>query len=257
MRLNQYIAHHTSYSRREADRLILEGRVNIEKNKATSTSILQEHQRVFIDGKKITPKEHYTCIVYHKPKGEIVSKKDERGRRVVYDSLESAFKHFVSVGRLDFASEGVLILTDNKPIAQALMQSSLERTYLLKLSGVLKEEVFEAMQKGLKCEDARAGGHQRSKIVAMDFAPFTHYEVIKNHRPYTKLKVSINEGKNRELRRFFAFFGLEVLDLKRVSYGFVHLNALPCGKSRFFTKEEYKALRHFMQQQTLGDIKNQ
>ena len=65
---------------------------------------------------------------------------------------------------------------------------------------------------------------------------------------YSKLKVCINEGKNRELRRFFAHFRREVLDLKRVSYGFASLNALPCGKSRFFNKEEYKQLHQFMKQ---------
>ena len=113
MRLNQYIAHHTKYSRREADKLISQGRVNIEKTKATLHSLLGANQRVFIDGKKIIHKEHFTCIVYHKPKGEIVSKRDERGRRVIYESLEAKFKHFVYVGRLDFASEGLLILTDS------------------------------------------------------------------------------------------------------------------------------------------------
>ncbi|TLD81094.1 rRNA pseudouridine synthase [Helicobacter sp. MIT 05-5293] len=246
MRLNQYIAHHTKYSRREADKLIIEGRVNIQRSKATLQSVLLENQNVYIDGKKITPQENYTCIVYHKPKGEIVSKRDERGRRVIYDTLESKFRHFVSVGRLDFASEGVLILTDNKVIAKTLMESALPRTYILKLSGALTSEVIEAMQNGLKCDDARAGGHEKSKIIAMEFAPFESYEVIKSDKKYTKLKVSITEGKNRELRRFFAHFHCEVLDLKRVSYGFVHLNALPCGKSRFFTKDEYKALRDFM-----------
>ena len=91
MRLNQYIAHHTKYSRREADKLIESGRVNIEKSKASLQSVLQEGMSVFIDGKRIVPKEQFTCIVYHKQKGELVSKSDDRGRKVIYDSLESRF----------------------------------------------------------------------------------------------------------------------------------------------------------------------
>lgn len=247
MRLNQYIAHHTKYSRREADKLIAEGRVNIEKTKALGTSILRDGERVFIDGKRINDKkEDYTCIVYHKPKGELVSKHDPQGRRVIYDGLDSRFKHFVSVGRLDFASEGLLILTDSKPIAHALMNAPLPRTYILKVNGLIGAKVIEAMENGLECEDARAGGHAKSKIVSMEFTPFVSYEILKNDARYSRLKVSIAEGKNRELRRFFAVFGLEVLDLKRVSYGFIHLNALPCGKRRFFSREEYRALREFM-----------
>ncbi len=136
MRLNQYISHNSKYSRREADRLILDGRVNIEKRKATPTSILQEGERVFIDGKYLKPKdeENYTLIIYHKPKGELVSKKDDRGRRTIYHSLSSQYAHFVPVGRLDYASEGLLILTDSKKVATKLMQSELERVYLLKLN---------------------------------------------------------------------------------------------------------------------------
>ncbi|WP_104743254.1 pseudouridine synthase [Helicobacter cinaedi] len=256
MRLNQYIAHHTKYSRREADKLIESGRVNIEKNKASLQSVLQEGVSVFIDGKRIVPREQFTCIVYHKQKGELVSKSDDRGRKVIYDSLESRFKHFMYVGRLDFASEGLLILTDSTPVAKALMESHLERVYLVKINGEITKEIIEAMEKGLISENARAGGHSKSSIVAMEFAPFAHYEILKNDKKYSKLKVSITEGKNRELRRFFGAFGREVLDLRRIAYGFVNLNALPCGKKRYFTKEEYKSLHTFLKEQAvLGDSK--
>lgn len=247
MRLNQYIAHHTKYSRREADKLICEGRVNIEKTKATPHSLLGANERVFIDGKKIVPKEHFTCIVYHKPKGEIVSKSDERGRRVIYESLESKFKHFIYVGRLDFASEGLLILTDSTPVAKALMESDLLRTYILKINGPITQEIIKAMENGLISEDTRAGAHSKSHITSMEFAPFSSYKILKNDNRYSKIKVSITQGKNRELRRFFGVFGREVLDLRRISYGFVHLNALPCGKKRFFTSEEYRDLHIFLQ----------
>lgn len=250
MRLNQYISHNSKYSRREADRLIAEGRVNIEKKKATPTSILQDGERVFIDGRYLKPKdeENYTLIIYHKPKGELVSKKDDRGRKTIFHSLSSQYSHFVPVGRLDYASEGLLILTDSKKIATLLMESELERVYLLKLNGSITQEMIMAMQEGLVLEDASKGGHKKSEIVSMEFSPFIDFSIIKNTRNYSKIKVCINEGKNRELRRFFAHFGREVLDLKRISYGFASLNALPCGKSRFFNKDEYKALHQFIKQ---------
>lgn len=249
MRLNQFISHHTKYSRREADALILNGRVNIEKQKATPTSIPLKGQRIFIDGKLLQPKKrHFTAIIYHKPKGELVSKKDDRGRRIIYHSLNRDFAHFVPVGRLDYASEGLLILSDDKEVVSKLMESKLERTYLLKLNGSITQAMQEAMQNGLELKDATAGGHKKSKLSSMCFAPFSHFTIIKNSRNYSKIKVVITEGKNRELRRFFAHFQREVLDLKRIAYGFISLNALPCGKTRFLNKEEYKALHQFLNQ---------
>lgn len=255
MRLNQYISHHTKYSRREADALIANGRVNIEKQKATLGQELHDGQRVFIDGKMIKPKKEAisTVIVYHKPKGELVTKKDDRGRRSVFDSLGKKYAHFTPIGRLDFASEGLLLLSDDKKIAQALMESDLEREYILKIAGPITEKMIEAMENGIELEDARAGGHEKSKITSMNFKPFVYYSIYKNDRNFSKLKVKITEGRNRELRRFFAHFKAEVLDLRRVSYGFVELSALPVGKVRFLSKDEYKKLHVFMKEKEEDD----
>lgn len=247
MRLNQFIAHNGKYSRREADKLIEQGRVSIGKIKADTKSVLNDGDVVFIDGKRLHKSYQYTCIVYHKPKGEIVSKNDPQQRRVIYDSLDKQYRHFASVGRLDFASEGLLILSDNKEVVRKLMESKLNREYILKLDGTITQKMIGAFENGLELEDATLGGHSKSKIKSMNFKPFVSFAIIKNDRNFSKLKVCIAQGQNRELRRFFAFFKREVLDLKRVAYGFVHLNALPCGKSRFFSKDEYKQLREFMQ----------
>lgn len=249
MRLNQFIAYHSKYSRREADELILQGRVRIEKQKAIPTSKLTKGERVFIDGKLLKPKsKHFIAIVYHKPRGELVSKKDDRDRKTIYDSIDRQFSGFLPVGRLDYASEGLLILSDSKEVVSKLMRSDLERTYILKIRGSITEAMQEAMTQGLDLKDATAGGHEKSKILSMHFAPFRHFTIIKNSQNYSKIKVTLTEGKNRELRRFFAHFKREVLDLKRIQYGFVSLNALPCGKTRFFNREEYKALHHFLNQ---------
>lgn len=255
IRLNKYISHNTRYSRREADSIIQSGRVKIG-NKVQSNpgvQITPGEDRVFLDGKPVHIQTQYTVLVYNKPKGELVTKKDSRGRRTIYDSLPSRFSHFLSVGRLDFASEGVLLMSDSAKIVTALMESDLERVYKIKIDGPISKGMELAMKEGLKVEDARAGGHEKSEIEAMDFAPFYAYQVQKVGRNYSTLKVAIGEGKNRELRRFFAHFGVKVLDLKRVSYGGVELNNLPSGKFRYLEKAEYKNLRTFLKELALPE----
>ncbi len=247
MRLNQYISHNSKYSRREADKLIKEGKISINKEIIKDFSYqVQKGDKVYLDGRRLREKSEYSVIAYNKPKGELVSKCDNRGRKVIYDSLPKRFRHFLPVGRLDFSSEGLLLLSDSVEVVRKLMECKLERVYLVKLNGLIKDSVFDAMESGLKLENASAGGHKKSKIKEMEFAPFLGYECIKNTQKYSKIKVIINEGKNRELRRFFAYFKLEVLDLKRVSYGFVSLNNLPSGKVRFLEKDEYNKLHKFL-----------
>ncbi|RXJ85056.1 pseudouridine synthase [Arcobacter cloacae] len=248
-RLNKFLSHNSNYSRREADKLIEEGRVKVNgkvvTNLATKVSSKDEVQ---IGKKNIKEDKNkmYTVIVYNKPKGEIVSKKDPQGRRTIYDSLEKKYKHFLSVGRLDYSSEGLLLLSDSVDVVNALMHSDLERVYKIKVNGLITKSVEEAMQHGLEVEDARSGAYKTTKIKSMSFAPFLAYDIQSNGEKFSKIKVVISEGKNRELRRFFAHFNLDVLDLKRLEYGGVSLNNLPTGKTRFLTKEEYKNLRIFM-----------
>jgi len=249
MRLNKFISHNTPYSRREADRLIQEGRVKIGHRVVTEPYYdVQPGDRVFIDGKPVKQKRGYTVIVYNKPKGELVTKRDDRGRRTIYQSLPAKFRSFIPVGRLDFASEGLLLLTDSPKVAQALMESDLPRVYNVKIKGEVTPDMEKAMQEGLELKDAKAGGHEKSEISSMVFAPFFAYRIEKNAPTYSKLKVALTEGKNREIRRFFAHFGKDVVDLKRVEYGWIKLNALPTGKTRYLTKKEYAKLHDFLKE---------
>jgi 23S rRNA pseudouridine2605 synthase len=248
MRLNKYIAHNSTYSRREADRAIQDGyvRVNGEIELNPATQIDEHKDIVYVSGKQVSAKSKYTVIVYNKPKGELVTKHDPRGRRTIYDTLDKKFKHFIPVGRLDFASEGVLLLTDASFVATALMNSDLERIYKIKIKGAITPQMEEAMLEGLELEDASKGAHKNSKITSMSFAPFLGYKIQKNTPTYSILKVAISEGKNRELRRFFAHFDAEVVDLKRLSFAEIELNNLPTGKSRYLTRSEYNALHTFL-----------
>jgi len=248
MRLNKYIAHHSSYSRREADKAIQDGyvRVNGEIEDNPATQVDEKEDIVYVSGKQIAPRDKYTVIVYNKPKGELVTKSDPRGRKTIYDSLEKKYKHFIPVGRLDYATEGVLLLTDASKIASALMNSNLERIYKVKIKGQVTPEMEGAMMNGLELADATAGGHSHSKVTSMTFAPFLGYKIQKNEHNYSILKIAISEGQNREIRRFFTHFGTEVADLKRISFAEVELNNLPTGKTRFLSRSEYGALHTFM-----------
>ena len=247
MRLNKYIAHNTKYSRREADALIEAGEVTLNKKPLKTFGYeVQEDDRIFVKGRAVKVTSELTVVVYNKPKGILVTKKDDRGRATIYHKLPGKYRHFTPIGRLDYASEGLLLLTDNIEVATALMESGLERTYNLKIDKPVTSEMIDAMKEGLVLDDARAGAHEKSKIYAMEFAPFAHFEIRNEGKNFTKLRVTITEGKNRELRRFFAHFDAKVLDLKRVAFGGIELNNLPENKTRYFTRREYDDLHKFM-----------
>lgn len=249
VRLNKFISHNSKYSRREADRLIEEGQVTVDGQAVRNMGMQVCDDHKVMIGKQVIKHDKermYTVVVYNKPKGELVTKTDPKGRKVVYDSLPAKYKHFLCVGRLDYASEGVLLLSDNVEVVNKLMHSNLERVYKIKVNGLISKQVEEAMVNGLELDDASGGAHEKSKITSMNFAPFNAYQILTNGEKFSKIKVAISEGKNRELRRFFSHFGLDIMDLKRVDFGGVTLNNLPTGKSRYLTKDEYKNLRSFL-----------
>ena len=257
MRLNKYIAHHSSYSRREADKAIQDGyvRVDGEIQDNPATQIQEGVNIVYVSGKQVSPRDKYTVIVYNKPKGELVTKSDPKGRKTIYESLSKEYKHYIPVGRLDYASEGLLLLTDASKVASALMESDLERIYKIKIKGEVTTEMEAAMLNGMILDDATAGGHSHSKVTSMEFKPFIGYKIQKNQPNYSILKVALSEGKNRELRRFFAHFGADIVDLKRVSFAEVELNNLPEGKVRFLSRSEYSALGKFLKDEKKSELK--
>lgn len=249
MRINKFISHNTNYSRREADELLKAGKVSINGRTVVDLSTeVKENDKVRIGSRLIKLKKEFSMIVYNKQKGELVTKRDDRGRKTIYDSLPRGFSKFISIGRLDYASEGLLLLTDAPAIAQALMDSDIEREYYLKVKGEVTEQVITAMREGFYAKDATKGAHAKTKQISMEFKPFLAYKIISQSGDYTRLKVIINEGQNRELRRFFGYFDLEVMDLKRVSFGRVSLDQLGSGKWRYFSNSEYDDLRDFLKQ---------
>ena len=258
-RLNKFISHNSRFSRREADELIKAGKVSIDGKVISDLSTKVNNKTIVkVNGRtvKVDYKRASTVIVYNKLKGEIVSKNDPQGRKIIYDTIPKKFNHFIPIGRLDFASEGLLLLTDDPTIATALMNSNLERVYKLKIEGEVTSAMISAMENGITVEDATAGAWDKTKTVSMEFAPFIGYQIQTNSPKFSKLKVAIAEGKNRELRRFFAHFGSKIVDLKRVSFGGINLNSLPSGKVRYLESDEYENLRYFMKEQTKLNRKN-
>ncbi|MEA2048609.1 MAG: pseudouridine synthase [Campylobacterota bacterium] len=260
MRLNKYISHNTKYSRRDADRLIEEGEVTLNNKILKNFAYeVEEGEQIYVKGRPVKVNTELTVIIYNKPKGVLVTKKDDRGRATIYHKLPGKYRHFIPVGRLDYASEGLLLLTDSPEVATALMESTLDRTYNLKIDKPFTQEMMTAMKEGLVLDDARAGAHEKSTIFRMEFAPFAHFEVRSEGKNFTKLRVTITEGKNRELRRFFAHFEAKVLDLKRVAFGGIELNNLPENKTRYFSRREYDDIHKFMKRKRANkeaDIKN-
>ena len=249
IRLNKFISHNSRYSRREADKLIEEGEVSIENKvvtdmgtKVTADAIVKVKGRTV----KVDKTRASTVIVYNKQKGEIVSKKDPQGRKTIFDTLAKKYSHFLPIGRLDYASEGVLLLTDDVNIANELMHSKLVRVYKIKIAGPVTPSMETYMRNGLTLNDATAGAFEGTKITSMHFEPFDGYNIISNGANFSKLKVAISEGKNRELRRFFAHFETPIVDLKRIDFGGITLNNLPSGKTRFLERKEYTDLRDYM-----------
>jgi 23S rRNA pseudouridine2605 synthase len=250
MRINKYISHNTKYSRREADELIMSGEVRNNKETIRDLSYqVEDGDKISVKGRPIEKRKEVTVIVYNKPKGVLVTKKDDRDRATIYHKLSGKYRHFIPIGRLDYASEGLLMLTDTPKVAEVLMESNLPRSYNIKIDKPLTPAMEQAMQEGLELEDASSGAHEKSKIKSMSFAPFEKYEVRSIGKNFTKLRVVISEGKNRELRRFFGHFDAKVLDLKRVAFGGIELNNLPTNKTRYFTRQEYDDLHKFLKAQ--------
>jgi len=258
MRLNKFISHNSKYSRRDADKLIEEGEVTINRKVIKDFAyMVEDDDFVAVKGRAVKKRAELTVIVYNKPKGVLVTKKDDRERTTIYHKLPGKFRHFIPVGRLDYASEGLIILTDSPSVADRLMKSNLPRTYNLKIDKPLSEEMMSAMREGIVLNDARAGAHSSTKITSMEFAPFDNFEMRGEGHNYTKIRVTISEGKNRELRRFFAHFGATVLDLKRVAFGDIELNNLPTNKTRYYTRREYSDLYAYLKHVTKAEIREE
>ena len=201
-------------SRREMERWIEEGRVTVDGKPARLGDRVDRKARVATDGKPldVAPAGETRCILYHKPTGEVCSRKDPQGRRTVFERLPKLKSgRWISIGRLDFNTSGLLLFTTDGELANVLMHpsSNIEREYMVRVMGEVQEDMLQRMIEGVMLEDG--------------MARFTDIQDGGgdgiNHWYY----VVLMEGRNREVRRLWESQGLTVSRLKRVRYGDVFI----------------------------------
>ncbi len=221
MRIAKYIARSGVCSRRKAEELIAQGRVTIngEIVKTPATDV-EGNEKILLDGEKLPQIQNTRVWLYHKPAGLVTSHKDEKNRATVFDNLPENLPRVISVGRLDLNSEGLLLLTNNGELSRKLELPSngWARRYKVRVFGDVKPDKLLLLQKGIVVDGIEYGAIKA--------------EVESKQGANTWLKVTLSEGKNREIRRVMKAIGLEVSRLIRLSYGPFQLGNLKKGEVR-------------------------
>ncbi len=225
MRINKFLAASGVASRRECDRLIKDGKVTVNGKTAVLGVEVSESDEVKVNGNIVTLKKNEYYIL-NKPKGYICSVSDEKGRKTVMDLMPDGVGRIYPVGRLDYDSEGLLILTTDGELAQHLTHPSNEvpKTYLVRIEGILTENELNPIRSGIEID-----GYVTKKCKA---------HIVETNKAFTKVHVTLKEGKNREIRKMFAAIGKEVTLLKRIKVGELSLRGLDRGAYRKLNKQE-------------------
>ncbi|MGC8554773.1 MAG: pseudouridine synthase [Candidatus Acidulodesulfobacterium sp.] len=231
IRLNKFIAMHTGVSRRNADEIIEEGRVVLNGKKINKLAVsVKPGDEVSVDGKKIKFKEEpKVYIMLNKPQGYITAVKSEEGFKTVMELVKKEtlkYKHIFPAGRLDFMSEGMLILTNDGDFSYKLTHPKFDvlKTYIVEVKGDLTADLFNRIKKGVRLEETGLLKPDDVRIVR------------KNPNKFI-LSIDLTHGKNREIRRLMEFFNLKILMLKRVRIGGLYIGDLPSGEYRILNKK--------------------
>jgi 23S rRNA pseudouridine2605 synthase len=231
-RLHKYLAHAGVGSRRQCEALIAAGHVTVDGQvvRELGTKVDPQRQKVCVDAQPIRTERHVYWLV-NKPKGYLCTNRDPAGRPLAIDLVPRVHQRVYTVGRLDEASEGLLLLTNDGDLANRLMHPrfGVEKTYLVQVAGHPSGEDLQQLLKGVWLSD----GHVRARQVKR----------LKAHGDSTWLRIVLAEGKNREIRRMLARLGHKVLNLRRIALGPVKLGLLASGKARRLTGPELAALR--------------
>ena len=214
-------------SRAEARALIAAGRVRVNGRVAIDPDrrVIPEHLAIEIDGERREPVRERRIIVFHKPRGVITSRRDPEGRPTVFDLLGDAGRGLVAAGRLDRASTGLLILTNDTQFANRLTdpRHRVRRVYVVAVRGRVEPDTARQIERGLDLKTA--GGHHE-RLAA------SNVTIRKASARETHLLVELTEGKNREIRRLFDAVGHEVTRVHRIAFGDFQLGNLPAGQWR-------------------------
>lgn len=231
MRLQKYMAECGVASRRKAEEMIAEGRVTVNGVKITEMGVqVEESDEVRVDGQAIRPEAEKRYVMYHKPAGEVTTVSDPEGRRCVLDHFRDYPVRLYPVGRLDYDSEGLLLLTNDGALTERMLHPShqVDKTYLARVTGSVTMDEVRMLRAGVMLDDHKT-------------AP-AKVRVIKLEAEATVVLVTIHEGRNRQVRRMFEETGHQVTQLRRVRFGPLDLGDLPRGKWRELTAEEVRSL---------------
>lgn len=220
-RIAKVLAHHGVASRRQAENLILEGRVRVNHTVLTTPAfVVKDTDYITVDHQPLKEKPALRLWVFHKPSGVVTTHQDPEGRPTLFSLLPKKLPRVISVGRLDLKSEGLILLTTSGDLSRRLEhpRSAIPRVYHVRVFGHLNPRHLDLMKKGLTLEGIHYQGINAS--------------IISGGRTNTWLKMILYEGKNREIRKIMDHFGYKVSRLIRVSYGPYDLDHTPPGHLR-------------------------
>lgn len=227
IRLQKFLAQAGVASRRSSEELIVEGRVTINGRVASELGVrVQQSDDVRVDGRRIRPAASQWYAL-HKPRGYMSTRSDPQGRRTLYDLVPPPMRRLFYVGRLDFDSEGLVLLTNDGDTAHRLLHPryGIDREYDVELEEQVDDEALEQLRRGVRLDDGRA----RARTV--------------RRKGHSRVVLTLQEGRKREVRRMFAELGYKVIRLRRVRYGPIRLGDLPTGEWRALDARELEALR--------------
>ncbi len=232
VRLQKFMADCGVASRRGSEKLIEEGKVKVNGRKACiGDKIKVGRDTVTVSGKKISESEKKVTIMLNKPRGYITTVSDELDRQTVMQLVGDIKERIYPVGRLDKESQGLLIMTNDGELANFLMHPAhnVKKRYNVTVQGETEDDVLQQLRDGVVIDSKKAAPCQ--------------VEVISQKEDRTRLRFTLTEGKNREIREMCESVGLEVMRLKRVAIGGLKLGQLPVGSWRYLTESEIKALK--------------
>lgn len=233
MRLQKYLALCGVASRRTAEKMISEGRVSVNHRIVTEMGLLVDETADFVEADglpvAIQAEKHY--IAYNKPIGEVTTVSDPEGRATVMDKFRDYPVRLYPVGRLDYDSEGLLLLTNDGDMMNRVLHPSrvVSKVYLTKVSNQVSGEEIRLLRRGVMID---------GKMTSPASVRLIRYETFD-----TVLLISIHEGRNRQVRRMVDAIGHQVVSLKRVKFGPVSLGDLPSGKWRRLSEDEIRRLK--------------
>lgn len=233
MRINKYIASAGICSRRKADELIEAGQVKINGAVMKEPGYdVQENDVVTVQGKRITEQEPFVYYMLNKPRGFITSAKDEKGRATVLDLMTDCSVRVFPVGRLDFDTSGLLIMTNDGALSQHLAHPGgmVWKTYLAEAAGNFSPSKAEALRRGVIIDGRKTAPAQVS--------------ILKQKGDMSLVEIKICEGRNRQVRKMFASVGCKVIRLQRTQIGELRLGRLHEGDYRKLTAAEINYLKN-------------